>query len=399
MYHMYVDSYNAVEAVEFRNSIEQFKTEHPDLDFQVEQVASDIYVTKLQTVAASDDLPNIFCTLSSHQQTFSTSGQILSLNTYLDAEPDWKDSFVGGAFDDQTIGDQVYGIPFENLLCHVLYWNRDIFEKCGITSFPTSMEEFKEAVQKLLDKGYTPIAIGNKAKAPLSSVVAPGVVFRYVSKDWYQDLKNGGTAKFTDSEYIEAVEALGSLIDMGAFNADMNSLDGSPMARAQYYYTGKAAMHIDGSWSVSSMINECPKEILDVTEIATIPGPADKSQYAKQIPSGTGWGWSVASKASDEQISASVEFLKLITSKETHQKIIDGGSISAVNVEPTAGADLHPLFLKFLALRSDSELVPTPEIQLSSVYVDASYTGYQDFSIGTLTAEQLAQKLQKALEP
>ena len=44
------------------------------------------------------------------------------------------------------------------------------------------------------------------------------------------------------------------------------------------------------------------------------------------------------------------------------------------------------------------EVVPNPEIQFNATYVSAAEDGYQELLIGTLTPEQLAEKLQAAYE-
>ena len=47
---------------------------------------------------------------------------------------------------------------------------------------------------------------------------------------------------------------------------------------------------------------------------------------------------------------------------------------------------------------SYDKIVGCPEVQLSTAYMDASYVGYQEMSIGSLTPEELAAKLQEAHE-
>ena len=39
----------------------------------------------------------------------------------------------------------------------VFMYNKDIFEKAGITSVPTTWDEFLEAGQKIKDAGFTPL--------------------------------------------------------------------------------------------------------------------------------------------------------------------------------------------------------------------------------------------------
>ena len=70
VYHMYVDSYMGIEGVEFRNLIKQFPIDNPDIEIDEQKVAHDIYMTKIQTLGASNDLPEVFTALPPLQQTF-----------------------------------------------------------------------------------------------------------------------------------------------------------------------------------------------------------------------------------------------------------------------------------------------------------------------------------------
>lgn len=397
VYHMYVDSYMGVEGINFRDLIKKFPADNSDIEIQEEKVAHDIYMTKIQTLGASSDLPEVFTALPPMQQTFANSKSIIEMDSILDADKTWKESFIDGAFDDHTYKGKILAMPYTSLLSHILYWNKDIFNKCGIDKFPETLDEFKDAVVKIKAKGYVPLACGNKGKDPLASTIMPGLVFRYLDTDWYNSVRENKGAKFTDPEYIKAIDTLGELIKLGMFNSDLNSIDNN-QAKLNYYAKGKAAMFIWGSWSVSQMIAEVPKEILGATEMAMIPPQAGKKELSKLCPGGTGWGWCISSKATGKKLDAAVKFLKVMTSKELQTKILDGGSLTAVKVKATDPSKLDPFFNKFLDFRNSVKMVPCPEIQLSALYVDASYTGYQNFSAGGIASKQLAEQLQKAMD-
>lgn len=397
VYHMYVDSYMGIEGVLFRDLIKQFPSDNPDVEIVEEKVAHDIYMTKIQTLGASNDLPEVFTALPPLQQTFANNQSIITLNEILDKDSAWKDSFIDGAFDDHTMGDKILAVPYTSLLSHILFYNKDIFSKCGIDKFPSTLDEFKDAVVKIKAKGYVPLACGNKGKDPLASTIMPGLVFRYLNTDWYNSVRENKGAKFTDPEYVKAIDTLGELIKLGIFNSDLNSIDNT-QARLNYYAKGKAAMFVWGSWAVSQMIADVPKDILDQTEMAMIPAQTSKPELASLCPGGTGWGWCISSKATGTKADMAVKFLKAMTSKELQTKILDGGSLTAVKVTATDPSKMDPFFNKFLAFRNSVKMVPCPEIQLSALYVDASYTGYQNFSAGSITSQQLAEQLQKAMD-
>lgn len=397
LYYQYDDNAMAAEAINFRDTIREFREARPDVEFTAENISPSIYWTKIQTLAASNELPDIFPALPSMQQTYSRNGLIADLTPIFERDAEWKDGFIPGAFDDQTYAGRIFGVPYESLVSTVLYWNKGIFAKSGIDGFPRNLDEFKVAIRKLKAAGYIPMAMGNKNKDPLASTFMPGLVFRFVDKEWYDSVREGTGAKFTDPEYVKAIDMLGELIRLGLFNEDMNLLDGR-QALESYYAKGKAGMFVTGSWAISGMINGMPRDVLDQTEFATMPPQAAKPELGSLAPGGTGWGYVVNAQVTGERLEAAVEFLKMLTSKKAGEKIINSGSLTAIQAAPKDPSKLPPFFVKFLEFRKQAEPAPVPEIQLSASFMEASYSGYQAFSVGRLTSRQLAEKLQAAME-
>ena len=66
---------------------------------------------------------------------------------------------------------------------------------------------------------------------------------------------------------------------------------------------------------------------------------------------------------------------------------------------PYDESKLNPFYLKFLkSVSAYDTVVGCPEVQLSAEYMDASYVGYQELSVGEVTPDQLAESLQSALK-
>ena len=73
----------------------------------------------------------------------------------------WKDEINPGALGMYQVDGKQYGIPFD--LGLVGFWyNTKQFTEAGITTPPATWDEFLADVQKLKDKGITPIALAGK---------------------------------------------------------------------------------------------------------------------------------------------------------------------------------------------------------------------------------------------
>ena len=397
--HMWSDELmeqNNAEAIAVHESIERFKEKHPDVEVVEEQVTQNAgYESKIKTLAAANELPDVFAALPSMMSTFYDNGQVMDLAPVLEKDQEWNDSFANGAFGDFTFGDKILGVPRCMIANHVLYWNEDIFKECGIETFPENSEQFLETVKILKSKGYTPLASGNKGKYMIASQVMPGILFKFVDKNWYESVKNYEGGSFEDPEVIEAIEYLKELIDAGMFNDDVNSID--EFQARELYYSGKAAMYIEGSWSVASFISDADQSLRDKTNMTIFPPVKGREDLASQMVTGQGWGFAVNEEISDEKKDLAIEFLKEITSPEIQAEGVENGLLSVLKETPYDESKLDPFYNEFLELYESKEIrVGCPEVQLSVAYMDASYTGYQELSIGSITPEELAKKLQEA---
>lgn len=387
-----------IESIMMHQVVENFREKYPDVDLKEEIVGQEAgYETKIKTLAAANEIPDLAMLLPSMMSSFYENGQILDLAPVLEEESEWYDSFADGMFGDFTFGDQILGVPRCSIVNHVIYYNTEIFKECGMDSFPADEEEFKNAVQKLKDKGYIPLATGNKGKYAIASQVMPGILMKFNSSGWYEKVKNYDGASFEDEDSMAAIKYMEELMQMGLFNENVNSLD--PNQARQLYYDKKAAMYIEGSWSVSNLISEAPQEILDNTDMTIFPAVKGKEDLNNQIVGGQGWGISVSSSVTDEQKEAAINFLKEMSAPEIQTLLIEGGSLAtAKNIEYDE-SKINPFFAEFLEMyNSYDKIVGCPEVQLSTAYMDASYVGYQEMSIGAITAEELAAKLQEAHE-
>ena len=399
--HMWTDELveqREMEAVAVKHALENFKEKYPDVTVIEEQVSQNAgYESKIKTLAAANELPDLFGALPSMMGTFYDNGQVMDLAPVLAEESEWYNTFADGAFGDFQNGDAILGVPRVAIVNHVLYWNEAIFKECGIAEYPKNEQDFLEAVKILKENGYVPMATGNKGKFMIASQVMPGILFKYVGKDWYENLRNFEGASFEDPESIAAITYLDSLIKAGLFNEDANSID--EFQAREMYYSGKAAMYVEGSWSISSLIADGNDEIKENTNFEIFTTVEGKEDLEPQIITGQGWGFSLNANLSDKKKENALNFLKELTSPEIQKELVESGSMSILKNVDYDESKLDPLQTEFLELYSSKTVqIGCPEVQLSTAYMDASYTAYQELSVGDITPEELAKTLQKAHE-
>jgi raffinose/stachyose/melibiose transport system substrate-binding protein len=318
-------------------------------------------------------------------------GYVGTFNEELNKDSAWKDGFLPNSFDEFTTNGKIYGVPTAMFTVHVIYYNKDIFDKVGITSFPKTWDEFTAAIKKLKDNKYTPIAMGNKSNVPVGSVIFGTLADRFTGTDWFKAMKEH-KAKFTDPDFVKALAALQDLAKLGAFNPDINSIDGNQAHTL--YYNKQAAMTIDGAWAVNDIVTNAPEDVKKATGLAILPAVPGGKGDALAVAGGSGWSLAYNSKLTGAKKEAAIKLIKKLSSEAYGKQMIENNGQPAVRVSNYDQSKLSPLAVDYFKLMSDKKYSPIYDIQLSPAMVEAVYKGIQDLLIGGVTPEELAKKIQ-----
>ncbi len=382
--------------IAYREMMEKFKASHPDIKITEEAIDQDTYGPKIKTLAAGNELPDVFLIKGSWVSSFVNNKLIEPMNADLDRDPAYKKGFLPGAFDDFRIGNNIYGAPFQLLITSLVFYNKDIFEKCGIKSFPATWDEFKSAILKLKKNGYIPIALGNKGNWVAESCILSTLGDRFTGTDWFLKIRDKKGAKFTDPNFVKALKEMQDLAKSGAFNTDLNSLDNGQ--QRTLYYNGKAAMFFEGSWAVSSVSTDAPKAIAANTRLAVIPVVKGGKGEAMTASAGTAWAWNVSANLKGEKRKAAIALIKAVTGPDYAKICLENNFTPPYTVKNVDKSKLLPLFSEYSNLVPKVKLVPIYDIQLAPAVIEVMNTGLQDLLINATTPGELAQKIQKEYE-
>ena len=82
----------------FRARLEVFKQEHPNVTIEEETLNTADMGTKVQTLAAADELPDIFQMKGQMAKSFVENGYVMDLTDILSENSEWVDGFRDGVF-------------------------------------------------------------------------------------------------------------------------------------------------------------------------------------------------------------------------------------------------------------------------------------------------------------
>ena len=375
--------------------VEKFLEDNPDITLDRESLSNSDVATKVQTLAAGDELPDVFMIRGQMAREFVKNEKLYSFDQLLNDNPAWRDNFKEGVFSNFTIDGSVYAVPFQVTNTCVFY-NTELFAQAGITEFPETWEELITVVEKLNENGITPIALGNKDKWNAQSVILSTLANRFTGTTWYQGIRDGSGSKFTDPEFVSALTALSELAEAGGFNVDVNSIDGAQ--QREMYMNGRAAITIDGSWAIADFDANAPEEIKAVTEIAALPAAPGGAGDANAITGGAGWALAINKDISEEKLEAVHKMIIALTGAEYGTLALKAGTLTAIIPGEEYEDESQIIATKFAKFAEGRPFIPVYDHQLNSNVIEVINSGLQELLIGMVTPEEFAERIQAEYE-
>ena len=182
-----------------------FHAEYPNITVEFKGVTATEYDSVLQTKLSSGNAEDIM-----FLRTFGTGKQIYDAGYVLPIteqnvpnlskidkayQTPWTDSDSG----------TIYGVP-GSMCMGGFFYNKGIFEKCGIANPPATWAEFLQDCQTLEDNGYTAVADGIKdswfVTEYVSSTIEP---ITTGGSEWHKKLMNK-EVDWTDAGFVKGME-------------------------------------------------------------------------------------------------------------------------------------------------------------------------------------------------
>ena len=227
---------------DFKAIADAYTAAHPNVKINITVTENEAFKTKLAATPA-DAYPDLFQSWGG--ATMGAQADAGLLQDITAAVAPWKDTVNAGAMSIYQYKGVQYGIPWDMGMIGFWY-NKDLFQKAGITTPPATWDEYLAAIPKLKALGVAPLAIAGKDKWPSMHL-------------WtYLVLRSGGG------------DALAKMIQTGDWNTDacinagkavlaLNALDPYQKGYASADYNseaasvgnGKAAMELMGQWAPS----------------------------------------------------------------------------------------------------------------------------------------------------
>jgi N,N'-diacetylchitobiose transport system substrate-binding protein len=368
-----------------------FKAKHPNVtvDVQIQQW-SDV-TTKLDTAFAGSTPPDIVELGNTLVAKYAAAGALEDMSSRkgsFENSSTWLQSLT----DSSTVNGKLYAVPYYAGSRAIVY-RKDMFQAAGITTLPSSQDDFLQAGQKLMN--------ANKGDANFSALYFPG-------KYWYAALpyiwdaggdiaaQSGGQWKGTLSS-PESQKGLKTLADMVGQLSKADKT-GDEAKQDQAFVQGHIAMLIANGWEIGVITDPKSGDPTLKDKLGVFPIPSHTAGQSAPVFLG---GSDLAVAAHSKLQSLANEWVGLLEGQKYQTQMATVGKVipnstSLLNLNAS-----DPLIGTFATAAKNSKFVPNSpnwaNVESSNVLPDtlvSIFTGKASVADATTSADtKIAQIL------
>lgn len=224
--------------------VKGFEAKNPSIKIDTQERSTDAHKDALRQATGTDTGPDIYRYWGGPGLggELVKAGESVDISKYYD-QYGWEKELTPPALTNATQYGGHHGVPFIQAT-EAVYYNKALFEQAGITAVPTTYDELVAAAEKLKDAGITPMEFGGTVNWHVMRLLDNLIETKCGAKT-ADDLTTGDGDWGTEPCVTEAFTELQKwgknyLNDgfMGISNDDSSQL----------FYSGQAAMTIEGDW-------------------------------------------------------------------------------------------------------------------------------------------------------
>ena len=377
----------------------EFSIRNPHIIVEREDLFLEPFHQKTEAYAAADRLPDVIYMWPGGRSTsLHTLGLVKDLRPLLGDNAQYYQEAVLAP----QAGGYLAELPQTMTSSHALYVNLPLLESLGL-SMPKTYEELVEMVPVLQANGLDTILMGAQDDWVIQSCLFSMIVGRLVGDDKLNEIL-AGEAKFTDPEFVSALEFYAQMYEDGVLHrkimqtsyAEVNGL----------FATGRAPFMIDGDWKVSNFLTDqtTGEALIPVgrqhefmmTIFPAIPGEINTASSSGVV--GVGFGMNSKIEAGSAKEAAAWELIKWLQGPEVQKMRLETAGTIPSRVDVTSD-QLEPLVVE--RIRYYEDILVTTEV-IDNIFEGEVYTpiniGLQEIGLGFATPMEVAQRTQEAFD-
>jgi multiple sugar transport system substrate-binding protein len=331
-----VAEYSSKTGPYFEKAASEFETANPGTDIQIEVVPWDVLQQKLTTDISGGANADLAIIGTRWLIDYVDQGVAAPLDSYI--TPEFKDRFIETFLTPSVMNGKTYGLPIA-ASARAMYYNKDLFEKAGVTKVPDTWDEVKAAAEKIKAIGGDVYGFGLQGKE-----IETDVYFYYAFWSFGGNLIDPDGTSGLDSEAgYKAAALYKSLIDEGLTEPGVTSLNREDVQNL--FKQGRVGMMITAPFLSNQIKEEAPDLKYGVAAIPAGP-TGDRGTY--------GVTDSIIMFENSQNKDTAWKFLDYLFTADKREEFTAGEGFLPVNKEEAT----RPVFADNADLKAFTDLLP-----------------------------------------
>jgi len=404
----YVDLTNPSYADEVEKVWGAFEEAHPNIKIIKEEEYQEAFHTATESYIAAGTVPDVMFAWPSGRSTNLHALKLLKDLGPLIERDGLAEYYLPLVLDPSAQNAGYVGILSNGVTAtNAMFVNLEVLEAVGLEPAKT-YSEMAAQVPILAEAGYETVLMACQSTWVMQSCLFSAIAGRFCGEDWEQKI-HAGEAKFTDPDFVAALNFLAQMYEDGVIDRSTLALDYNE--GPGLFATNAAAYYIDGDWRVGNFLPdpETGEALIDperqenflITVFPEIDVEGVKFNRSNSAVLSTGFGISSALEDGSPKLEAAWELVKWLVGQEVMTWRVGVGGIatpSRVDID-YASLDLLPLQVAMANLGS--------EYDKATVVIDGAFEGpiygplndgLAAIGLGEQTPEEVAEIVQAAYE-
>lgn len=374
--------------VEATNRYNETNPETP-IHLQLEIVAQDSMNQKLSVLAASNDLPDVFCTgTQEYIETYVEQGWLKSIDEVMNdfGAQDALAAEKRTALLDLTKQEALYVLPCDQSI-EGIWYNTELFEQYDL-EVPDTIDDFMEVCETFLENDVQPMVCPGKEKWPITRLIGSYATMAG-GVDALVDANNGDLS-WGDDVFLQAYSWLAEMGEKGYFGQGVTTVDTN--TANSLFLSGKAAMYYNGSWFTSNLNSE-ENQIGENVGMFAFPTVDGGKGEANTFTTSYGMYWCFNSGAYDD---AEGEWMAYLLKNYGDVAMELQGRLTAYTLSSEPEVDYYTnVVLEAQEKQTGSGV--WPEYAMVTSVQDAEYSNAQMLILNQITPEAYGEAMDAAM--
>lgn len=368
--------------------LERFRETYGDtIDLYVEELPSDTaYTDKMKVLAAANELPDLIEGKNGLRDLAVANGQCIDLKPFLDDDPEFADFLGERTIAANTDKDgKVLSIAGSASIAGY-YYNKEIFEACGIKPAET-WDEFFENCRILDENGYTAVGLMTGENSWTTNLLLACMIGSS-SDEGYEFINTYHPETYQLDCVIDALDKIKELFQY----ANSDALGAVYASVQNQFCNEEIAMMFNGSWMITDFTNPelSADGFYDKIGVAAYPGNTMIAYY--------GEGYSICATDPQKQ-DAAWKLLKTLCDEDAQRM-----GLELCNYNPSGSLELseefkaeNTLLAELISLYNNADrLCGTFDVNSYATVVDTFGQYYPELVAGSISAAEMAEMLDLA---